>query len=256
MSTTLLHYESAGDGPPLVLMGSIGSSVAMWEPQLPALADRFRVIRVDHRGHGRSPVPPGPYTIADLGGDVLALLDHLGEREVSLCGLSLGGMAGMWMAAHAPQRVSALALLATSAHLGPDLWKQRIAAVEAGGMAAIADGAIARWFTPGFRTRRPEQVARFSAMLQATPAAGYVGCSAAIRDMDQREDVAKISAPTLVLVGADDIATPPAHARDLAERISGARLVEIPDAAHLLNVERPDTVNEHLLAHFERHAHG
>jgi 3-oxoadipate enol-lactonase len=254
--STLLHYETTGDGPPLVLMGSIGSSVAMWEPQLPALADRFRVVRVDHRGHGRSPVPPGPYTIADLGADVLALLDHLGEREAALCGLSLGGMVGMWVAAHAPERVSALALLATSAYLGPGLWEQRIAAVEAGGMAAIADGAIARWFTPGFRARRPEQVARFSAMLQATPPAGYVGCCAAIRDMDQRADVAKISAPTLVMVGADDVATPPAHARDLAERIAGARLEEVPGAAHLMNVERPDTVNHHLLDHLERHANG
>jgi 3-oxoadipate enol-lactonase len=254
--STLLHYETTGDGPPLVLMGSIGSSVAMWEPQLPALADRFRVVRVDHRGHGRSPVPPGPYTIADLGADVLALLDHLGEREASLCGLSLGGMVGMWVAAHAPERVSALALLATSPYLGPELWDQRIAAVEAGGMDAIAEGAIARWFTPGFRARRPEQIARFSAMLRATPAAGYVGCCAAIRDMDQREDVAKISATTLVMVGADDVATPPAHARDLAERIAGARLEEVPGAAHLLNVERPDTVDRHLLDHLERHAHG
>jgi len=254
--STLLHFETTGDGPPLVLMGSIGSSLNMWEPQLPALADRFRVVRVDHRGHGRSPVPPGPYTIADLGADVLALLDHLGEREAALCGLSLGGMVGMWVAAHAPERVSALALLATSAYLGPELWEQRIAAVEADGMDAITDGAIARWFTPGFRARRPDQVTRFSTMLQATPAAGYVGCCAAIQDMDQRADVPKISAPTLVMVGADDVATPPAHARDLAERIAGARLEEVSGAAHLLNVERPDTVNHHLLDHFERHAHG
>lgn len=254
--STLLHYETTGDGPPLVLMGSIGSSLAMWEPQLPALADRFRVVRVDHRGHGRSPVPPGPYAIADMGADVLALLDHLGERQVALCGLSLGGMVGMWVAAHAPERVSALALLATSAHLGADLWQQRIAAVEAGGMAAIAEGAIARWFTPGFRARRPDQVARYSAMLQATPAAGYLGCCAAIRDMDQRADVAKISAPTLVMVGTDDVATPPAHSRDLAERIAGARIEEVPGAAHLLNVERPDTVDHHLLDHFEGHARG
>ncbi|HEU5159562.1 MAG TPA: 3-oxoadipate enol-lactonase [Streptosporangiaceae bacterium] len=254
--TTLLHYEVTGDGPPLVLAGSIGSSLAMWEPQLPALAERFRVVRVDHRGHGRSPVPPGPYTIADLGADVLAVLDHLGERQASMCGLSLGGMVGMWLAAHAPERITALALLATSPHLGSVLWEQRIAAVEAGGMAAIVDGAMARWFTDDFRARHPDQVARYAAMLTATPAAGYVGCCAAIRDMDQRADVAKISAPTLVMVGTDDVATPPAHARDLTERIAGARLEEVPGAAHLLNVERPDTVNHHLLDHLERHAHG
>jgi 3-oxoadipate enol-lactonase len=254
--STLLHYEATGDGPPLVLMGSIGSSLAMWEPQLPALADRFRVVRVDHRGHGGSPVPAGPYTIADLGADVIALLDHLGEPEVSVCGLSMGGMVGMWLATHAPERVTALALLATSAYLGPTLWEQRIAAVEAGGMAAIVDGAMSRWFTAGFRARRPAEVARFAAMLTATPPDGYVACCAAIRDMNQRADVAQISAPTLIMVGADDVATPPAHARDLAGRIAGSRLEEVPDAAHLLNVERPDTVNHHLLDHLERHAHG
>lgn len=254
--STLPHYEVTGDGPPLVLAGSIGSSLAMWEPQLPALAERFRVVRIDHRGHGRSPVPAGPYTIADLGGDVLALLDHLGVREAAVCGLSLGGMVGMWLAAHAPERVSALALLATSAYLGSALWAERIALVEAGGMAAIVDGAIARWFTAGFRERHPDQVARFAAMIAATPAAGYLGCCAAIRDMDQRADVVKISAPTLILVGHDDVATPPAHARDLAERVPGARIEELQDAAHLLNVERPDVVNRHLLDHLERHAHG
>jgi 3-oxoadipate enol-lactonase len=254
--STLLHYEVTGDGPPLVLTGSIGSSIAMWEPQLPALADRFRVIRVDHRGHGRSPVPPGPYTIADLGGDVLAVLDHLGEQEAAVCGLSLGGMVGMWLAAHAPERVSTLALLATSAHLGPALWEQRMAAVAAGGMAAIVDGAMARWFTDDFRARHPDQVAHYAAMLTATPAEGYLGCCAAIRDMDQRADVAKISAPTLVMVGTEDVATPPAHAEDLARRIAGARLEVVPGAAHLLNVERPDTVDRHLLDHLERHAHG
>jgi 3-oxoadipate enol-lactonase len=254
--STLPHYEVTGDGPPLVLTGSIGSSLAMWEPQLPALADRFRVVRVDHRGHGRSPVPAGPYTIADLGADLLAVLDDLGERTASLCGLSLGGMAGMWVAVHAPERVSALALLATSAYLGPALWEQRIAAVEAGGMAAIVDGAMSRWFTADFRARHPDQVERFAAMLTATPPEGYVRCCAAIRDMDQRADVPMITAPTLIMVGADDVATPPAHARDLAGRIAGARLEEVPDAAHLLNVERPDTVNRHLLEHLGGHADG
>lgn len=254
--TTQLHYEVTGDGPTLVLAGSVGSSLDMWEPQLPRLADRFRVVRVDHRGHGRSPVPAGPYAIADLAMDVLALLDRLGERTVSLCGLSLGGMVGMWLAAHVPERISALALLATSAYLGPARWEQRIAAVETGGMASIVDPVMALWFTPEFRARHPDQVARFAATLAATPQEGYLGCCAAIRDMDQRADVAKISAPTLVMVGADDAATSPEHARDIAERIAGARLEVVPGAAHLLNVERPDTVNQHLLDHFGGHAHG
>jgi 3-oxoadipate enol-lactonase len=253
--TTLLHYEIAGDGPPLVLAGSIGSSVDMWEPQLPALAERFRVVRVDHRGHGRSPVPAGPYTIADLGMDVLAVLDHLGEREVAMCGLSLGGMVGMWLAAHAPERISALALLATSAYQGPARWEQRMAAVGAGGMASIVDPVMALWFTPRFRAAHPDEVARFAAMLTGTPVEGYLGCCAAIRDMDQRADLAKISAPTLVLAGADDAATPPEQARDLTGRIAGARLELVQGAAHLLNVERPDAVTDHLLDHFGGH-HG
>jgi 3-oxoadipate enol-lactonase len=254
--STLLHYEVTGDGPPLVLAGSVGSSLAMWEPQLPALADHFRVVCVDHRGHGRSPVPPGPYAIADLAMDVLALLDRLGEREVSLCGLSLGGMVGMWLAAHVPERISALALLATSAYLGRARWEQRIAAVEAGGMASIVDPVMALWFTQEFRARHPDQVARFAATMAETPQEGYLGCCAAIRDMDQRADVPKISAPTLVMVGADDAATSPEHARNLAERIAGARLEVVPGAAHLVNVERPDTVTHHLLDHFGGHAHG
>jgi 3-oxoadipate enol-lactonase len=253
---TLVHYDITGAGPPLVLVGSIGSTLAMWEPQLPVLAERFRVIRVDHRGHGRSPVPAGPYTIADLGSDVLALLDHLGERRVSLCGLSMGGMAGMWLGAHAPERIAALALLDTSAYMGREVWEPRIAAVETGGTAAIVDGVMQRWFTPEFRQRNPERVARFAAMVTDTPDDGYAGCAAAIRDMDLRPDLAKVTAPTLVVVGADDPATPPDAARDIADRIAGARLEVIAGAAHIANVERPDEVNRHLLDHFERHAHG
>jgi 3-oxoadipate enol-lactonase len=252
---TLLHHQVTGDGPPLVLAGSIGSTLAMWDPQLPVLAERYRVIRVDHRGHGRSPVPAGPYTIADLASDVLTVLDHLGESRVALCGLSMGGMVGMWLAAHAPERISALALLDTSAHMGSEVWAPRIAAVEAGGTASIVDSVMQRWFTPEFRERHPDGVARYAAMVADTPDAGYAGCAAAIRDMDLRADLAKITAPTLVLVGSDDPATPPADARDLADRIAGSRLVVVPGAAHIASAERPDEVNRHLLDHFERHVH-
>ncbi|HEY7484726.1 MAG TPA: 3-oxoadipate enol-lactonase [Streptosporangiaceae bacterium] len=254
--TVLPHYEIAGDGLPLVLSGSIGSTLAMWEPQLPALAERFRVIRVDHRGHGGSPVPPGPYTIADLGSDVLALLDHLGERQVAYCGLSMGAMVGMWLGAHAPERISALALLCTSAYMGPERWVQRIAAVEAGGMASIVDGVMQVWFAPEFHERQPERVAEFAAVFTTIPAQGYLGCCAAIRDMDLRADLAKVTAPTLVLAGSEDAAAPPDQARDIAGRIAGARVEVVPGAAHIANVERPDAVNRQLLDHFERHAHG
>jgi 3-oxoadipate enol-lactonase len=252
----IVHHEISGDGPPLVLVGSIGSTLAMWEPQLPALTERYRVVRVDHRGHGRSPVPPAPYTIADLGGDVIDLLDHLGERQVSFAGLSLGGMVGMWLGAHAPERITALALLDTSAYMGPEMWEQRIAAVKSGGAASIVDGVMERWFTPEFRARKPEVVAQFAAMVTNTPDEGYAGCGAAIRDMDLRADLANVTAPTLVLVGADDPATTPSAAQDIAGRIAGARLEVVPGAAHIANVERPDEINRYLLDHFERHVHG
>jgi 3-oxoadipate enol-lactonase len=257
--STLVHYEVTGDGPPLLMGGSIGSTLAMWEPQLPALAERFQVVRYDHRGHGGSPVPTGPYTIANLGSDVLTLMDHLGIGQAAFTGLSMGAMTGMWLAAHAPDRIASLALLCTSAYLGPQLWAERIEAVRTGGTASIADAVVTRWFTPEFRERYPERVAPFTAMVAGTPDDGYVGCCAAIRDMDLRADLAKISVPTVVLAGEVDPATPPEHARDIASRIAGARLVVVPGAAHLANVECAAAVNEHLLDHldhFEERAHG
>ncbi|SCL33734.1 3-oxoadipate enol-lactonase [Micromonospora rhizosphaerae] len=252
--TSRLHATVDGPaGAPALLLGSsLGTTGAMWEPQLAALAARYRVIRYDHLGHGRSAVPPGPYTIELLGREVLALLDDLDVRRVHYAGLSLGGMVGMWLAAHAPDRVGRLALLCTSASLGPpEGWRQRAATVRAAGLAAIADAVVARWFTPPFAEFRPEVVAAHHAMLTATPATGYAGCCEAIAAMDLRADLGKVSAPTLVIAGADDPATPVEHAARIVERIAGARLAVVDHAAHLANVEQPEQVGKLLQEHFD-----
>ncbi|WP_343448460.1 3-oxoadipate enol-lactonase [Micromonospora oryzae] len=256
--TSRLHATVDGppDAPVLLLGSSLGTTAAMWEPQLAALTAHFRVVRYDHLGHGRSAVPPGPYTIELLGREVLRLLDDLDARRVHYAGLSLGGMVGMWLAAHAPERVGRLALLCTSAALGPArMWHDRAAAVRAGGLPAVADAVVARWFTPGFAAARPEAVAAWRAMLTSTPADGYAACCAAISTMDLRDDLTGIRAPTLVVAGTDDQATPVPHARLIAERIPGARLAVVADAAHLANVQQPERIGRLLRDHLAEETH-
>ncbi len=179
-----LNYllEGREDAPVLVLSNSLGTALEMWDAQAPALGERFRLLRYDTRGHGGSPAPPGPYAIEDLGRDVIRLLDHLGIERASFCGLSVGGMTGMWLAAEAPERVERLVLLCTSALLGPKgVWDERIATATGQGMAALVDGVIERWFTPTFRTQNPEVVERMARTLRETDPEGYAGCCAAIR---------------------------------------------------------------------------
>ncbi|MEU8185037.1 3-oxoadipate enol-lactonase [Micromonospora sp. NPDC049047] len=251
--TTRLHLTV--DGPaaaPVLLLGSsLGTTAAMWEPQLSALAQRFRVIRYDHLGHGRSAVPPGPYTLDLLGRELLRTLDDLDVPWVHYAGLSLGGMVGMWLATYAPDRVRRLALLCTSASLGPpEQWRARAATVRADGLPAVADAVVARWFTPTFAAARPEVVATHRAMLTTTSPAGYAACCEAIAAMDLRPDLGRVAAPTLVIAGADDPATPVEHARDIVGRIPRARLAVVDAAAHLANVEQPEQVCRLLLEHF------
>jgi 3-oxoadipate enol-lactonase/4-carboxymuconolactone decarboxylase len=247
----LHHVVDGPDGAPvLVLSGSLGSALEMWEPQVPALARHFRVVRYDLRGHGRSPVPPGPYDIADLGADLVALLDRLGVARAHLCGLSLGGMLSMWTAAHHPERVERLVVLCTSALLGPpELWVERATIVAARGTAAVADGVLSRWFTPALHARDPALVARMRAMLVATPAAGYAACCGAIQRMDLRADLAAIRAPALAIAGAEDPSTPPAHLSRIASAIAGCRLAVVDGAAHLSNLEQPEQVTALILEH-------
>jgi 3-oxoadipate enol-lactonase len=253
--TARLHARVDGPAgaPVLVLGSSLGTSHAMWSPQAGPLAERFRVVRYDHAGHGDSAPPRQPYEIGTLAADVLELLDELGIRRASYAGLSLGGMVGMWLAAYAPERVDRLALLCTSALLGPaEGWRQRAAAVRAGGLESVADAIVARWFTPALAASRPQVVAEYRAMLVATPAPGYAACCEAVGAMDLRDELALVRAPTLVIAGADDPATPVEHARAIVERIPGARLRVVYGAAHLANVEQPGTITRLLLEHFEQ----
>jgi 3-oxoadipate enol-lactonase len=224
----------------------------MWDAQVPALCERFRLVRFDTRGHGASPVPPGPYSMDDLGGDVLVLMDRLGIERFSFCGLSIGGMIGMWLASEASERVERLILCCTSARFDPpDAWESRAKAVRAGGVGAVADAVLERWFTPAFREERPEVVEWASAMLRDTPPEGYAGCCEAIKDADLRPGLGRISAPTLVIAGADDPASPVEKAEDMRDGIPESRLAVIERAAHIANVERPDEVTREILEHLQ-----
>lgn len=241
-----LAHRLDGDAaaPVLACSGSLGSTLAMWEPQL-ALVDRFRLLRYDHPGHGGSPRVDGPIAIGDLGAAAIALLDELELERVSFCGLSLGGMIGMWLAIHAPERVDRLVLCCTSARLGPpEFWEERAELVRREGMAAVAETVVGRWFTPRFPDREP-----YRAMLLAADPESYARCCEAIRDLDLRENLAHITAPTVVIAGADDPATPVEHSEAIVAAIAGSRLVVVPDAAHFANVERADAVNDALLEH-------
>jgi len=252
--TVALHHvvDGPADAPVLVLAGSLGSTTEMWRPQLPALAGRFRVVRVDLRGHGGSAATEGPYRMDELAGDVLALLDRLDLPRVHWCGLSLGAMVGMHLASEAPERIGRLALCCTSAHFpDPTVWHDRIAAVAAHGTAGIATAVVARWFTPGWAAEHPDVVADSEAMVASISDAGYRGCCAALAAWDHRYRLPAITAPTLVVAGADDLATPvEPHAATIAAGIPGARLEVVP-AAHLANIESADAVTALLVEHLE-----
>ena len=244
-----LYYELEGreDAPVLVLSNSLGTTLDMWAPQMPALLQHFRVLRHDARGHGRSGVTPGPYAIAQLGTDVLALMDHLGMERAHFCGLSMGGMIGMWLGTHHAGRLDRLVLCNTAAKIGtPDTWNPRIAKVEAEGMGSIVDLVLERWFTAGFRQRAPDQVAVVRQMLLDTVPAGYSANCAAVRDMDQRAEIVSIRVPTLVIAGTHDGSTPAADGRAVADAIPGAQYVEL-DAAHLSNWEQSEQFTQALL---------
>ncbi|MGI8650940.1 MAG: 3-oxoadipate enol-lactonase [Rubrobacter sp.] len=250
-----LNYALDGpeDAPVIVFINSLGTTYRMWEPQMPALDSgngKFRVLRYDQRGHGASEVPDGPYSIAELGGDLLALLDRLGIGKASVCGLSLGGMVAMWVASEAPERVERLALCCTSALLGPkETWEDRARIARSEGVAALTPTVIERWYTPAMKEKDPKALQETAEMLDGTPGEGYAGCCEAIRDMDLRERLPRITAPTLVISGLDDPATPPEMLKEIHAAVPDSTLTVIPEAAHLANLEQPDIFNEALLSH-------
>ncbi|MEA2277728.1 MAG: 3-oxoadipate enol-lactonase [Solirubrobacteraceae bacterium] len=240
------------DGPVVVLSHSIGTDHRVWDAQVaPLVAAGLRVVRYDHRGHGASPTPPGPYAIGDLGADVLALLDTLEVASASVVGISLGGMVALWLGAHAPGRVDRLVACCTSARIDPpDLWLERAAIARRDGMAALVDSILPRWVTPAFAEAHPEAMARLRDVVERTPGEGYAGCAEAIAAMDQTADLRRIRAPTLVVGGGQDVATPAAeHSAPIAAAIPGARLEILDAAPHLASVERPDEVTRVVLEH-------
>jgi 3-oxoadipate enol-lactonase len=250
-----LYYELAGpaEAPVVMLSNSLGTRLEMWDPQMQALTERYRVLRYDSRGHGRSDAPNGPYAIDMLAADALGLLDALDIGRVHFCGLSKGGMVGQVLGAKHGERLISLALCSTSCHMpARDLWEERIRAATEQGMAALADGVIERWFTEAFRGEPSIAVDRVRQMILDTPAHGYAGCCAAIRDMDLRELIRGIRVPTLVVVGDKDPATPPKMAEEIQSRIPGARLEVVPDAAHLLNIEQDVVFDAALMSLLDR----
>jgi 3-oxoadipate enol-lactonase len=257
MAGLILYHERTGpaDAPGLLLVGSLGTTLEMWDPQVAALAGRRSLVRVDVRGHGRSPAPAGAYSIAELAMDVAATLDQLGIRRIAVCGLSIGGMIGMWLAAHAPDRVERLALICTSSHMpeAAAAYRDRAQVVRSeGSTEPIADGVIERWFTSTWAREHAETVAGFRQMLCGTPAGGYAGCCEALAALDLRSALPRIAAPTLVIAGTEDRATPPAHAEAIVAAVPGARLEVLADAAHLASVQRPDAVTQLIDEHLTR----
>ena len=239
------RYElSSADQPVLLLSNSLGTDFSMWDLQLAEFERHFRVLRYDTRGHGQSSVTPGDYTIEQLGRDALGLLDALRLDHVHFCGLSMGGMIGIWLGIHAPDRLHHLVLCNTAARIGTkEMWNARIGTVRKEGMGVVAAAVIERWFTPEFRKASPERAAQAQRMLECSPPEGYAGCCAAIRDMDQGDAVGKIQVPTLVVYGRKDPVSPATDALFLKERIRGAVAVEL-NAAHLSNVEQPEAFTQ------------
>ncbi len=236
-------YELTGDKDPvLVLSNSLGTDYSMWDPQMEEFAKHFRVLRYDTRG--QSSVTSGDYTIEQLGRDVVGLLDALGLDRMHFCGLSMGGMIGIWLGVNAPNRLHRLVLCNTAARIGSkEMWNARIATVRKEGMKTVAAAVIERWFTPEFRVSFPDKVAQAQHMLENSPPDGYAACCAAIRDMDQRETVGKIKVPTLIIYGGKDPVSPVSDALFLKDQIEGAVKVEL-NAAHLSNVEQSDAFTE------------
>lgn len=249
-----LHHVLDGpvDAPPLLMASSLGTTHAMWEPQVAALAEHFQLVRCDRRGHGRSPAVAGPTTLDDLGRDLIDLLDALGLERVAFCGLSLGGMEGMWLALNAPERLDRLALCCTAAAFPPrEGWIDRATTVREEGLGTIADAVLGRWFSAPFHDTHPEVVSRFRAMLVSTPTEGYASCCEALADTDLTGRLGEIAAPTLVVTGSEDPTVPPATGDALGAAIPGAEHVVLAGAAHLANVEQPGPFTAAALRHLQ-----
>jgi 3-oxoadipate enol-lactonase len=244
LKNTRVHYDLTGpcDLPVLVLSNSLGTDLTMWDAQFEAFSKNFQLLRYDTRGHGQSSVTPGPYTIEQLANDVLNLLDHLELPHAYFCGLSMGGVTGMWLGVHAPERLRKIVLCNTALKIGnAGGWNTRIETVRKNGMQSIASSVLDRWFTPAFRVGFQQHVQSARQMLLSISADGYIACCAAVRDADFRGEnpgssISSIHVPTMVVAGAQDPVTSPADGHSIVDRISGAQYAEL-QAAHLSNIE-------------------
>lgn len=248
-----IHYRFDGtEGRPVVMLSnSLGSTLEMWEPQVVALMQRYRVLLYDNRGHGRSEAPKGPYTLERIARDALELIEGLGVGPVLWCGVSLGGMVGMWLGANAPSTLRRAILANTSPLIGPpDIWNQRIQLIEREGMETMARAVVQRWLTPRFSAEYPDLTARLTRMIAETSPQGYVATAAAIRDMDLRPMLPRIAPPILVIAGSDDPSTPCVMGEQIASAVAGARFA-ILEAAHLSNIEQPEEFNRLMLNFFD-----
>lgn len=255
-ATDIVSSLEGPDGAPVLVLGNpIGTTREVWKHQVPALSRHFRLLRLEWRGHGvpgaQSAAPKGPYTIAELGADVLAALNFYGVEHAAYAGVSLGGMVGLWLAANAPERVTSLAVLCAVLHPMPsaDLWHERARLVRAGGMAAIADSVVPRWFTPSFVERHAGEVAPVLEMLRSTQPEGYAACGEAISSMDLWPLLPSVKAPTLVVSGAEDPAAPPHIGASTARGIAGSTFTVIRGASHFAHYETPGPVTDALLRH-------
>jgi 3-oxoadipate enol-lactonase len=251
-ATITTNYELTGpqDAPVVVLSHSLGCNLHMWDPQMTALEARCRVLRYDTRGHGGSDAPAGAYTLDELVADAVALLDALAIPRVGFVGLSMGGMIGQGLALQHPGRLHRLTLCDTSAYMPPEaqpLIQDRIELARAQGMAGLVEATLARWFTPGFLRRKGPGVEMIRTMFLTGPAQGYIGCTEAIRRLNYLEALARVGVATLIMVGADDPGTPVSASQAMHARIPGSRLVVIPSASHLSNVEQTEIFNRHLI---------
>ncbi len=247
--TTLAYrFDGPAEAPVVMLSNSLMSNHTMWDPQIEALSTEYRVLRYDTRGHGASAAPDGPYSIAMLGEDAVALMDGLGLDRVHFCGLSMGGMIGQHLGAKHGDRLKSLTLCDTACVMPPaSLWDERIVQAREGGTGAVVDATLERWFTAPYRESGNPEVEKIGAMIRGTDVEGFAGCAAAIRDMDQTGLLGSIDTDTLVIVGEHDPGTPVSAAEVLHEKIDGSQLVVIEDSAHLCNIEQPAAFNSALL---------
>ncbi len=251
---TAYRLDGAIDAPVLLLSNGLAADLSMWDGQIPFLAAHYRTLRYDNRGHGDTPASPGPYSIDLLASDVLDLLDQLAIRKVHFLGMSLGGTIGWMLAASYPERINSLVLCDTPIEGAPEVWAPRISTALSRGMEPLVRPTLERWLTASFRTASPAVTEQIGRMIRRTSPVGYAGCAAAIQSMRLTALLPHIKAPTLVIVGEEDAATPPSMAERLARSIPGAELVVVNGAAHLPNIEQPEAFNATIGEFLRRHA--